>query len=255
MIFFRLLFATVFTFLIFAVIDFKKMIKINKKELGHQAIIGLFMTSAFTLYMAALLYAPVANVALINSIYVLIVPLLAFVFLREKLSYRLAIAVVIALLGAVILNPFASGFLLGNSIAFIQAFIFAGMLVYMRKEEKHQDVGTVFWFFLFATLFSAPLLAVQGIGDVLGNLNNLLMLAFISTTLPYTLLAYGLKKVDASTSSILTLVTFPLASIIFAYLILEEVVALNVYFGGSLLIASGLITLWKCKQKKHFLCH
>jgi drug/metabolite transporter (DMT)-like permease len=254
-IFFRMLFATLFAFLILAPVHFKELVKLNKKEMPHFIIAGLFMTITFTLYMAALLFAPVANVALISATYVIIVPIIAFFFLKEKLKTNLALAIVVAILGAAIINPFAPGFLLGNSIAFLQAIVFAFLIVYMRKEEKSHDVSVVFWFFLFALLASIPLLFIYGLGEVSSNLHYLIILGLVSTTLPYLLLSYGLQKTDASTGSVLILVMFPLASIIFAYLILSEIVAIRTYAGGALLIIAGLITLQKWQQKRHFFGH
>jgi drug/metabolite transporter (DMT)-like permease len=255
LIFWRLLFATIFAFIILAPKHLHDIITPTKKELGHNALTGLFMMSAFTLYMAALVYAPVANVALITSTYIIIVPILAFFLLKEKTSTHLPLAILIALTGILIMNPFTTGFLFGNSIAFVQAIVFALMVVYFRMEEKHHDIGAVFWFFAFATLFSVPLLLVKGVGDVKSVLDLIILLGIISTTLPYILLSYGLEKTDAGTGSVLTLVTFPLSSILLAFLIISEVVSLRTYLGGTLLIVAGLVTLWKWKHKRHFLAH
>jgi len=255
LIFFRLLFATIFAFILLAPRHLNDILTPTKKELKHNALTGLFMTSAFTLYMAALVYAPVANVALITSTYIIIVPILSFFLLKEKTNIHLPIAILIALIGVAIMNPFTTGFFFGNMIAFIQAIIFATMIVYFRKEEKHHDISAVFWFFLFATLFSIPLLPISGVGAVMENIHYILTLGILSTTLPYALLSYGLEKTDASTGSLLTLVTFPLASIVLAYIVISEIVSLRTYLGGSLLILAGMVVLLKWKHKRHFLAH
>ncbi len=252
--FFRMLFALIFAAAVVPFID-KNVFKPSKQDLKDYAVVGFLMASAFSLYALALLNAPVANVALITSGYIVLVPIFALFILKEKIQKNVAIAIPVALLGVWILNPFTTTYAKGNIIAFIQSAIFALFIIYLRREEKTETLGSVFWFFFFATIFLSPGLLVYGIGDLISVLPLILILGILSTGLAYLLLAHGLEGVSANTGAILTLVTFPLSSIIFAYLFINESASINTLIGGSLLVVASFITLVEFKHKKHFLLH
>ena len=102
--FIRMLCATMFALVIVPFLD-KKTFKVKKKDLKGYAFTGGIMALTFTLYILAMLNAPVSNVALISSLYLLVVAILAFIFLKEKLGLRHAIYVPLAFIGIMFLNP------------------------------------------------------------------------------------------------------------------------------------------------------
>lgn len=252
--FYRLFIGMLFVAAIIPFFD-KETFKIKKKELVGHAIVGALMAAAFTLYMAAMLNAPVTNVALITALYVVIVPVFAYFILKEKFSFNLIIAISLALIGLVFMKPLVPKFFSGNILALTQAFVFAALIVWMRKEEKHPAIGHVFWFFLFATIFLTPTLFIYGFGNLLAVWPYVLLLGVLSTGLAYALFTYGLQGMDADTSAVLMLVVFPIASIVFAVIILKEVVSIPVYIGGALILVAGLITVIGVGIKKQYLAH
>jgi len=252
--FYRLFFGLLFVTLVLPFLA-KDVFKVKKDELRDHAIVGALMAAAFALFMAAMLKAPIANVALITSLYVVIVPFFAYFVLKEKFSFSLLSATILALIGLVFIRPLVPEFFTGNILALIQATVFAAMIVWMRKEEKHPSISHIFWFFFFATIFLSPTLAIYGPGNLFKFLPYVLALGFLSTGLAYTLFTYGLQKVDADTSAVLMLVTLPISSIIFAVVILKESVNIATYLGGALIVAAGLITIVGTGIKKQFLAH
>ena len=252
--FLRMLFATAFTLVVIPFID-KKTFKIKKKDLKGYALTGGIMAITFTLYITAMLHAPVSNVALISSLYLLFVAMLAFIFLREKLNIRHAIYIPLAFVGIYILNPFQPMYRFGSFIALLQAVFFAAFIIYLRFEQKHHGIGSVFWFFLFATIFLSPTVFIYGLGDFVSVLPYIVILGIVSTSLVYLLLSYGLHKTKANTAAIITFITAPIASILFAYLIINEAVPLTTILGGTILLAAGIIALWKFNIKKFFVMH
>lgn len=252
--FYRLFIGMIFVALIIPFFD-KNTFKATKIELRDHAIVGALMAAAFTLFMAAMLKAPVANVALITSLYVVVVPVFAYFLLKENFSTKLIIAIALALIGLVFIRPLVPEFFSGNILALIQAVVFAALIVWMRKEEKHPSIGHVFWFFFFASMFLLPFLFVYGLGNILAVWPYVLLLGVLCTGLAYVLFTYGLQKVDADTSAVLMLVTLPVASIIFAAIILAERVSLTTYLGGAMIVIAGLVTIFGIGIKKQFLAH
>ena len=249
--FFRIFFAFIFLLITMPFID-KSTFKVKLKDFPSYTLAGFLLALTFATFILALDYAPISNVVLIASFAVVFVALFAFIFLKEKLKLNQKIAMIIAIIGLLIINPFNfnSVFFLGNIIALINGIIYALLLVFMRSEEKTHPISSIMWFFFFATIFSLPLLFIGGLGDnFLKVLPILLVLGIASTAVPYTLLGLAVKKLHADTISIINTLTVPLASIVFAIILLKEALDLRILLGGSILVVSGIILHYI--RKKH----
>jgi len=237
-------------FLLFLAPFYRKKIK-KFKDIKGAILVGFLMAVAFSLFSTANFYAPATNVALITSLYAVITPIFAWLILKEKLSTKKIIAIFIALTGLIIINPLKTQYLTGNIISLIHPFIFSLFLVYLRKKEKGQDIASMFWFFLFATIFLIPFPFIYGLGNINQSIIYILLLGVLSTAVPYILLAYGLEKVPAPQVSIIILVTLPLSAITFSYLVFRDIASSTIYFGGALLLIAGAIALWNEKHKRY----
>lgn len=248
--FFRMFFAFLFM-LIIAPLIIRKAFKINKAVMKENAITGILMAVAFSIFVWANLEAPVSNVALINSLYVIFVGIIAFFVLKEKITKNQLIAIVVAIIGMVVLNPLAPEYLFGNFLALIQAILFAFLIISMRHEEKYHRIGveSVMWFFFFASIILSPFL-IFGLGNVMSVLPLLIILGVVSTGIAYSLFFYGLRGCSADLAAILSLVTFPTSSIIFAIILLNEVMTTELVIGGVLLIVAGMITVSKDLRRR-----
>ncbi|MBT3691220.1 DMT family transporter [Candidatus Woesearchaeota archaeon] len=249
--FFRILFAFIFLLIFIPFID-KTTFKVKLKDFPHYILAGLLLSITFATYILALNYAPVSNVVLIASFAVVFVAIFAFIFLKEKLKFNQKIAIVIAIIGLSIINPFNfnSTFFIGNLIALFNGVAYALLLVFMRSEERTHTIGSILWFFLFATIFSLPFLFVGGIGDNFSKvLPFLVVLGVASTAIPYTLLAIAIKRLHVDTISIINTLTVPLSSILFAVILLNEILNIRLIIGGSILLISGVVLHYI--RKKH----
>lgn len=249
----RLFLAFVFAAIFIAPFYRRTIFDFKSFDLKGSLRVGFLMATAFSLFSTAMSLAPVGNVVMITSLYAVVTPLLAWLVLREKPLRRILIAIPMAFFGLAVINPFDPQNLLGNVVSLIHPFVFSSFLVYTRKEEKTHDLASLFWFFLFAALFLSPFPFIYGLGNLAASWHYVLALGFLSTGLPYMLLTYGLQKVPAYRAAVTTLVVLPLSGIFFAWLILKEVVAPAIYVGGALMIAAGLLVLWKEKRHRHFL--
>jgi len=167
----------------------KQSLKFSKKEFRHFVTLGILLTLAFTLYATAVLLAPIPNVALLQTDYVIFTALFAYLFLKEKIRFNQLLAIPIAILGVWFMNPFVGSFSLGNIVALLQGAAFAGFLVYMRKESKHsQNLLAIFWAFVTSAVLLFPLSIYFGFGNLAASINYLLIIGIIGTALTYSLL-------------------------------------------------------------------
>ena len=142
----------------------------------------------------------------------------------------------------------------GSSLAFAQAIVYSIFLVYMRHEEQEHSISSVFWIFLFATLYLTPFALHYGLGNYREVLPLVLLLGIVCTGLAYLLLIYGLKRVRDETSAILVLVSHTFSSITFAIIFVGEVLTTRMVMGGLLLMISGVYIMYS-KKIRHYLHH
>jgi len=252
LVFYRMLIAFIFVLIIIPFMD-KNFMKIKKKELSHYILVGILLAITFSLFTVANVFAPVQNVILISNFAPFLVLILGAIFLRERITRDKIITLIIAFVGIIILNPFKlNESFLGNSLALVQALSFAVLVVIMRKENKEHLIGSVVWFLFFATLFMLPFPFIFGFGDLSGNvLWYILVLGILSTGVAYLLQSLAMQKVTAGISSIIIMVSMPIAGIVFAFIILNEPLNLRILIGGVVLIGAGIYLQVRNKEFKH----
>jgi drug/metabolite transporter (DMT)-like permease len=250
--FYRFFFGAIALAIILPFLD-RNFLKVSKKDIPHFAIIGLLLAINFPLFNVAFLNAPVSNVFVLGSIFPIFVLVLAAVFLKEKARRIELVALLIALFAILIMNPMSGGYALGNTIALVNAFTFAVLIVYLRYEDRNHSIGYVFWFILFGAILSLPTLFLYGFGDVMGNLHWLILLGAVSTGVAYIFLGYALKVLKAETASLISVTTGPLLGILIALLVLGQVPSAKIIFGGALLIFSAALVVKKPGKRHHIL--
>ncbi len=244
----RLFLGVIVVALIIPFID-KNTFKVRLKNIIHFALVGALMAGTFGFYLWALSLAPVANVTLITSTSVIFTAIFSYFFLKEKVTKHLIISAAIAAIGLWIMNTFMGGFLFGSIVALIQAGFFGGLIAATRFEEKHESVGAVFWFLLFAALFSFPLALWKGFGEIGNHVQEILIIGIFGTGLAYALFVYGIRKVKANVAAVVTLIFLPLFSIIFAAIFIGEIPGTRTVVGGVVLLIAGAYLLLRKEIK------
>ena len=235
--FFRLAIGFLFIALIIPFLD-KNFYKVSRKDIYIYILIGFFLALGISLFNAAMLYTSVANVVLIGLSSSLFSVLLAKHILKEKISKDMSVALVLAFIGLFIINSFNPDFKFGSLLAFISALLFSIAVVYMRYEDKKHDIGTIFWFTGFATLFLAPMPFIFGVGNLNKVLHLVIPFGLITIGLAYIFLTYALEKLRIAAISIIGVTIEPIAATLLAYLILNEALTLRTIFGGMILVLS-----------------
>lgn len=238
--------------IIAAVVPFidKTVFHITKKDLLIYASAGFTLAVSMSLFIMAFLYAPVANVELLNHTYPFFVFILAYIFLKERVWKKEVLCLITVFIGVTIINPFDVRFSTGNTIVLIEAVFYGATYVIMRYADIRHKIGAAFWFLLFAMLFLAPAAFVYGFDGAWQNI-HLLTLFGVFTAVTYLFLTFGLERVKAHVAALLGIIIGPLSAIILAFLILNQTIDLNVAVGGSLIIVAGIALFKTQKPRAH----
>jgi len=237
--FFRMLIATLLLLVVLPFID-REIFKISRKEMWHYAMLGFLIAVNFSTYMMAFSLAPISNVVLLTYTFPLWLAIFSHYFLKEKVTRFILFCFALAFIGVAIMNPFQTEYFLGSIIALVTAFIYAVIYAFMRHIDKRHSIGVVFWFMMFATIFLSPAPFIFGIGTVGMNYLWVFVLGIMSTAAAYTFLNYGMERIQAEKTSIVTMTTESIIAIALSILFIGEVLTLNVLFGGILILAAAI---------------
>lgn len=108
---------------------------------------------------------------------------------------------------------------------------------------KARDIGTTtvtFYSFFVSAMLWMLALPFLGLSDISLSLKNMLYIGFIvvfATALPYWLLLYGLRHVNALPATVVGMLD-PLTAGVFAFLLLGEVLTVANLFGIAIIISS-----------------
>jgi drug/metabolite transporter (DMT)-like permease len=236
----RAFFGLLFVALIIPRIE-KKAFQLTKKELPGVVIVGFCLAATMTLYNYALAIAPLADVVLLNYTHVFLAPILAFFILKERMGHDAWIILLTGFLGLAIINPFDGYSVEGNILALGAGVSYAIMAVFMRREDKHHELGDVVWFLGFACLFLLPFAFSQPFTLTLEGVVIMALSGIISTGLGYLFFNYALEGLRVHVVSIFDLVLGTLIGVVLSVFTFHEDLHWNVLLGGLIVVGSGIL--------------
>jgi drug/metabolite transporter (DMT)-like permease len=156
----------------------------------------------------------------------------ASLFLRERLTVRRMVGVVVGLLGLLVLfNPLAFDWanreaVLGNGAIIVAALLWAGSILHIRGHRWHSTpFDLVPWEMLLATAILTPLaIATSSVPDAEWSVRLVVMLLYAGvpgTALAYWAIAVASRNLPAVTTSLGLLAT-PVVSVVIATFWLGE---------------------------------
>lgn len=221
---------------------------LKKESLISSAILGFFLALSFATYHIAFLNAPITNIVLVSAVGVVFVAILGFYLLGEKPSGQETLALIVAILGLLILNPIGGGFAKGSMLAIFSSLSYAVAVIYMRYKNSHKELEEVFWSMVFASLFLLPFPVFQGFGNLFSSFSLIffvLVLGIFSTALAYYFIAASLEKLPAEHVSTLTMVAATIFGVILAVVFFKEQLMPNLVLGGIILVSAGALLEFK----------
>lgn len=222
-----------------------------------QALFGVFLYRIFT--FVGLQYTSAANSGLITSCSPVIVALLAFLFLREKLTITRMIGILVVVIGMLAINiyPFlnsnmeSSNDVKGNLFILLAVLCEALFSILSKVSCKPMSAlyrTTIITFYAFILLL--PFSVYDGLqydwaGIELSSVICVLYYGFFVSFLSYVFWFKGIEKVPASNAAVFTSVV-PVSSIVLSAVVLKEtvmavhMVGLGCVIGGILISCLGL---------------
>ena len=237
--------------------------KVEKKDILRLAICGVFGVAINQLFFfeGLNLTTPI-NAAIVMTINPILVILLSFLILKEPLSLKKSLGVLLGLIGAsmLIINSdgfnFSSDYQTGNLFVFINATSYALYLVLVKPLiKKYHLITVLFYVFGFGLLYIIPF-GFSSLNDVKWAIipsNIYLEITFVvicTTFIAYLLNSFSLKQLSPAIVSIYIYLQPVLASV-FAimwgsdYIHNDKIIAALFVFSGVYLVSVGSL-----KQKK-----
>ena len=231
--------------------------RVQRRDLGPLLLMGAAFASYQVGYFAALPYIGVAAAVLVNICSApIMVAVLSGLFLGERLTWVIGLALVGALAGAVLLvggSPEAAStqaLLIGGALALGAGLSYSLVALAARVvAPRYHPMQPIAMTFTLSALLLLPVALGTGL-DVAyppAGWGLLLYLGCVPTALGYAFYMHGLKTVTATVSTIFALLE-PLISTVLAVTVLQEKLSANSVLGGALLLGS-VVFLYMSQQR------
>lgn len=220
-------------------------VKPERKTLLPGLILGLLSFAGYATQSIGMLTTTASKAAFITGLSVILTPIVGAIWLRQRVPLRAWFAAILALfgLGLMTLNP-NEGLVIGDFWVLGTALAYALYIVYLGEIATHHKpiVLTSLQIIVVAVLswgWAVPEL------HVLKNLSAsvivaLLYLAIFATALVLWLQALAQRVVPAYAAALIFALE-PVFAAIFAYFLLGEVLSLQGWLGGALVVLAMII--------------
>ncbi|MDH4242104.1 MAG: DMT family transporter [Phycisphaerae bacterium] len=244
------------TALLYVLLTGKKSLKVRKSEIPKFVYIGIAGTVvADLLYFFALTKVPVINAVLIGHMQPIFIILIGFFILKEdKLTKFDYLGILVMIFAGVLVTTKTAGNLsdmkfgtMGDIYVLMATVAWATTAIVMRKYLKGVNAGVItFYRYTVASMvFVAYLLLKSSL--VVANMYQVLVGLVVCAG---TILYYeGLKRIKAAQVSALELST-PFFAVVFAFLILRELVTV-MQISGIVLLVIGVFLISR-KEEAYF---
>lgn len=244
------------TALLYVLLTGKKNLKVRKSEIPKFVYIGIAGTVfADLLYFFALTKIPVINAVLIGHMQPIFIILIGFFILKEdKLTKFDYLGLLVMIVAGVLVTTKTAGNLsdmkfgtMGDIYVLMATVAWATTAIVMRKYLKGVNAGVItFYRYTIASMFFIAYLLLKS-SLVVANMYQVLvgLVVCVGTILYYE----GLKRIKAAQVSALELST-PFFAVVFAFLILGEVVTV-MQISGIVLLVIGVFLISR-KEEAYF---
>ncbi|NOQ38517.1 EamA family transporter [archaeon] len=244
-VFFRVSIAAIFFLILAAATKNIRQLSLKREDIRPFFFLGVMVAFNFVFFIAAFSYTSIVEVGLLCSVTPIFVYLMASKVLKEKITSMGVVALAIVIVGIYLMNStgFESSHLMGNIFVLLSCVFAAGQVTYTKLEERdHTSLDTVFWPMLVASIFMSPALVGFSFSSVPLNIYMwIVLLGVVATGFSYLFFAKALEHLEAGKYSIMSVIAFPLISIIFGVGLFGEHLTASMIYGGSLLMLSAVI--------------
>ncbi len=223
---------------------------INQDILVRGGLAGLFLGSGYIFQTLGLARTGVAITGFITGLYVVIVPLLAALFLKEKISRFTWFCVLLATFGLAILSLHGWSIGSGEALVFISAILFAAHIIALSKWSSGRDVYAMTLVQLATcTLLTGMLSFGQGFQAPpdAGVWWVVIFTAVFATVLAFIIQTWSQAHIAASKVAIILTAEVVFAAL-FAVVLGGEILTLRIGLGGAILVTAMYLIVIKEKK-------
>lgn len=256
-----LLIGSLFAFLFLLIINLikgnlKEIKKYRVKDFIQIAIIGILGTFLYNLFLYLGIDTLEASQAfIINYLWPIMTVIFACIILKEKMTLRKFIAIILSFIGVIIVTANGSLLKIDNTSIIgatycILAAISYGLFSVLNKQKIYNKFVSMMLFYLVSFIISLIYVLVSKNTFTLKipQLAGLIWIGICTSATAFTCWALALEKGDTAKISNLAYIT-PFLSIIWTYLILKE--QLSIYsIIGLIVIVIGIFIQLKDKNIK-----
>jgi drug/metabolite transporter (DMT)-like permease len=236
----RFALATLIIWLIYS----KRISFIDKAALKAGIILGILLFLGFAFQTVGLKYTAASKSAFITGLFVILVPPLSVLIVKEKPKFFSLIGVILAISGLWLMTrPKGSEFGFGDLLTLFCAISFSFHVIYVQiYSRRFEFEKLVFVQLLTTTILSVPSMflfeRIRFVYD-LDLLSAILVTALFATALGITI-QNRMQKDTTATKASLIYTMEPVFAAIFSYLILGEILGLMGMLGAGLIL-SGML--------------
>lgn len=225
----------------------KNSLKIKKNEVFTLAFLGLLgVTLVQSIQIFALKYTTAINSSILINFNVPFIAIFAMLFLRESITKKTALGILISFIGAVfiVINGSLSGFQkinIGDILIILTGIFWAAYSVAGKKiMEERTPLSVTSFSFLFGTLFLFPMSLFESkfsfIGDITKlGIGSILYLSLLCSVFAYICWNRSMNCEKASNVAMF-LYFVPVVTAIMAWFLLGEIITIFTVIGGALVI-------------------
>ncbi len=222
--------------------------KISNGHYKWMGVAGIFLFIGSAFQQAGMVYTTAGNAGFITSLYVVLIPMILFLFWKERSHWLFVVAIVLAMVGAFLLSTGGKFAIhLGDALEIVGAFFWAAHVIVLGKYASRYE----------SMSFSVGQLAVCGILNLGVGVfaepmpafdSNLLFAiaytAFLSLGLCYTLQIWAQKHTPPADAALILSLESVFA-VISGWLLLDEILAPIQVLGAVLIFAAVILSQFK----------
>ena len=208
------------------------------KEAGVPGFIGgIFLSTNFVAYMYSMMETTVANVVFIISTQTVFLPIVAYIFLKEKISPRGYVAIVLAMIGVTLMigDSLGTGSLKGNLAALTIPINFSVLVLIIRKYPKVDMIPAIFYAGIFSCLYGLFLL--EGLSISTKDIWLSFLLGVPQLAFGFIFITIGSRTTPAVMVGLLMLMESIFAPI-WVWIFFNEIPPISVLVGGMIILSA-----------------
>ena len=219
----------------------------NAKIFYYLILVGFMLSFGNSFRQLALLYTDVANTAVFTAFYVILVPMIAYYYFSKNIHWSIWPSALFCLLGGFLLTNLESlSVRIGDSIAVLNAFLWAFHIVFISKLIKIYNYPVIvaclqcligsFFAFIPAIIFETIIFS-----NILLEYKELLYAGVLSSGLAFLLQVYSQQNLPPAPATIIFSLEGVFASI-FGWIILDQFLTELKIFGIIIILSSVIFS-------------